>query len=68
MTSKRKALERADRALTKTISHLIAFADDTPYPDDPRWSKWTRFQKPLAEQCRQARSDVRAALEAPDGR
>lgn len=58
----RDELEAIDRALSKAITHLIATADDTPYPDDPRWSPWTRFQKPLAERCREAREPVRAAL------
>lgn len=55
-------LAAIDRALTKTISHMVAFADSAPYPDDPRWSPWTRFQKPLAERCRAAREPVRRAL------
>jgi hypothetical protein len=58
----RSELEAVDRALSKTIAHLIAMADDTPYPDDSRWSPWTRFQKPLADRCAQARGPVRAAL------
>src|ERR687889_9342 len=44
----RTDLEAIDRALSKTIAHLVAFANTTPYLDDPRWSPWTRFQKPLA--------------------
>lgn len=56
-----KDVERIDYTLTKAISHLIAFADDTPYLDDPRWSPWTRFQKPLADRCRVAREIVRGA-------
>lgn len=62
LTMDRKQLEAIDRALSKSIAHLIAFADDTPYPDDPRWSPWTRFQKPLAERCEAARAPVREAL------
>jgi hypothetical protein len=60
----RRELDAIDRALSKTISHLIATADDTPFADDPRWSPWTRFQKPLADRCREARKPVRDALRA----
>jgi hypothetical protein len=58
----RDQMRAIDRALSATISHLIATADDTPYSDDPRWTPWTRFQKPLAERCRLAREPVREAL------
>ncbi len=58
----RNELKAVDRALSDTISLLIALADDTPYPDDPRWTPWTRFQKPLAERCRRARKPVRDRL------
>lgn len=58
----RDELAAVDRALSKAITHLIATADDTPYSDDPRWSPWTRFQKPLADRCRDARGPVRVAL------
>lgn len=58
----RDELEQIECALSRTIRHLIAFADTKPYPDDPRWSPWTRFQKPLADRCSAARDLVRAHL------
>lgn len=57
-------LQAVDRALTKAITYLVAMGDTTPYPDDPRWSPWTRFQKPLVDRCRAAREPVRTALNA----
>jgi hypothetical protein len=62
----RTDLEAIDRALSKTIAHLVAFANTTPYLDDPRWSPWTRFQKPLADRCDAARAKVRATLSAQE--
>ena len=48
--------KRIDDALRKAASYAVAFADDTPYPDDPRWSPWTRFGKPMAERATNARA------------
>lgn len=62
----KEELTAVDRALTKTISHMIVFADDIPYADDPRRSKWSRWQKPLAERCRAARAVVRQELAIVD--
>lgn len=53
-------LQTLDRALTKAISYAVAFADNTPHPDDPRWTPWSRFGKPMAERCENARKLVRA--------
>lgn len=58
----REAAGQIDRALHKTIVHLIATANKEPYPDDPRWSPWTRWQKPLADRCDQARKALRKAM------
>jgi hypothetical protein len=54
--------QQIDRALSKAMSHMIAMANTTPYPDDPRWSPWTRWQKPLSEQCGEARKALREAI------
>lgn len=37
--------ERAKRLRREIIASLIAVKGhlDTPYPDDPRWTPWTRF-------------------------
>jgi hypothetical protein len=51
-----------EAALTKTIVQQIAFSDDTPYKDDPRWSPWTRWQKPLVNRCDKARKLLREKL------
>lgn len=52
-----------ERALDDAIKHLVAFGDRTPYPDDPRWSPWTRFQKPLIDKLVAARDEHRGAVE-----
>lgn len=62
ITLTRQEAEQIERALTKTIAQQIAFADDTPYPDDRRWSPWTRWQKPLADRCSKAREIIRVKL------
>lgn len=49
-----------DRALTKTITSAIAHYSSEPYPDDPRWSPWTRFGKRLADRAGDARRELRA--------
>ncbi len=54
-----EVIDKIDRALSKAITTSIALADDTPYPDDPRWSPWTRFHKPVADRCREAREALR---------
>lgn len=51
-----------DRALTKTVTQAIAFYSDKPYPDDPRWTPWTRFGKPLANRADEARKMLRRAM------
>jgi len=40
-----EALEEAHHAIKETAKVLIAVrpALEKPYPDDPRWSPWTRF-------------------------
>lgn len=48
-----------EKALSGTIQHMVAFADNTPYTDDPRWSPWTRFQKRVADRCGEARRILR---------
>jgi hypothetical protein len=62
ITLSREEAQAIDRALTKTITSAIAFYSDEPYPDDPRWTPWTRFGKPLAARAEMARKPVREAL------
>jgi hypothetical protein len=49
---------RVEYALRRAAAHAVAFADNTPYPDDPRWTPWTRFGKPVAERCTNARKII----------
>jgi len=58
----RAVIEQANQALRKASVHLIAFSDANPYPDDPRWSPWTRFQKPVADRCYAAREALLKVL------
>jgi hypothetical protein len=57
----REEADHIDQALSRAISFAVAFADATPYPDDPRWSPWTRFGKPMADRCDRARRAFRRA-------
>jgi hypothetical protein len=56
-----EVIDKIDRALSKAITTSIAFGDSTPYPDDPRWSPWTRFHKPVVDRCAEARKALREA-------
>lgn len=62
ITLPRAVVEQASDALRKASVHLVAFADNNPYPDDPRWSPWTRFQKPVTDRCYAAREALLKAL------
>lgn len=50
------ALDRARAARSRVSSALIAVAPllDQPYPDDPRWTPWTRFVRPAMAKLREA--------------
>ncbi len=61
-----EVIDKIDRALSKAITTSVALADDTPYPDDPRWSPWTRFHKPVADRCREAREALRERVSAAE--
>lgn len=59
-------IDKVDRALTKCITTSIALSDrlDDPYPDDPRWTPWTRFAKPAADRALDARKALRSYSDA----
>ena len=38
---------------------------DKPYPDDPRWTPWTRWVDRAARRCFNARSTLRKAARGP---
>ncbi len=67
VTLPREVVDEALAALKRSRTHLIAFNDPTPYKDDPRWSPWTRFQKPLAERCQAAIDALNAAMTPREG-
>ncbi|MFD9444975.1 hypothetical protein [Streptomyces sp. NPDC060001] len=50
------ALDRARVARRRVTSALIAVESllTTPYPDDPRWTPWTRFVQPALKELREA--------------
>lgn len=60
----RADVERAIEALHAAKVDAIAFYSDEPYPDDPRWSPWTRFGKRTADKCDRAEKALREALDA----
>ena len=62
VTISRELADQIDRALTKTITSAVAFYSTEPYPDDPRWTPWTRFGKPLCARAEKARSELREAV------
>lgn len=55
-------MDLIERALSDAIKHLVAHGDRSPYPDDPRWSPWTRFEKPLIDKLVAARDQHRGAV------
>ncbi len=50
------ALDRARQAQRRLNSALIAVSSrlEQPYPDDPRWTPWTRFVKPAVTELGEA--------------
>ncbi|MEU1800842.1 hypothetical protein [Streptomyces sp. NPDC019937] len=56
----RAALDRARTARRRVSSALVAVAPllDQPYPDDPRWTPWTRFVRPAMAELREALTPV----------
>jgi hypothetical protein len=56
-------IDQTVAALRKAEIHMVAFADAEPYKDDPRWSPWDRFQKPVAKCCKAARTALLAVGE-----
>lgn len=75
-TERERALEEAMREAKKALrANVITWivlegALGTPYPDDPRWTPWTRFGERAFRRAGEALEVVRAALtptkEAPD--
>ncbi len=49
----RALLERAERALWEVSKAALTVAPSLydPYPDDPRWSPWTRWMKRPAKEA-----------------
>ena len=41
-----------------TLSPML----EEPYPDDPRWSSWTRFGKRAADAAANAQAEITRAL------
>ena len=60
----REVAEQIDCVLTMTITHAIAHYSNEPYPDDPRWTPWTRFGRPLSERAGEARKALREAMDS----
>lgn len=56
-------LDQVDRALTRTVTTALTISPllDDPYPDDPRWTPYTRWVKPNADRVMAARDALRAA-------
>jgi hypothetical protein len=61
-----EALVEAGEALRNHATHWITISPllEEPYPDDPRWSPWTRFGKRACDRGQAARKQVREALTA----
>jgi hypothetical protein len=61
-----EALEVAEKALhaNKAAWLTLAPALSTPYPDDPRWTPWTRFGERAGRAAWDAGDKVREALAA----
>lgn len=57
----RDDLERVDEALRSAAVSAIAHYASEPYEDDPQWSPWSRFGKPVADRCTRAREILRRA-------
>lgn len=59
-----EALAESQDALRKITTTCIALSDllDKPYPDDPRWTPYTRFVKPALQRVERARHRARAVL------
>ena len=59
-----EALAESEDALRRVATTCIALSDllDKPYPDDPRWTPYTRFVKPALQRVERARHCARAVL------
>jgi hypothetical protein len=64
VTISRELAKHIDRALTNSATTLIAVLGDDPYPDDPRWTPWTRFGSPVCARISEVRKGLREALRA----
>jgi hypothetical protein len=62
ITLTRQEAEQIEDALGRSIRQLVAHTSNEPYPDDPRWTPWTRFAKPVADRCSAARTMLRKKL------
>lgn len=63
----REALDVANKALHQNITTWITLSPvlEEPYPDDPRWTPWTRFGKRAADAAVNAQSEIKRALATP---
>ena len=57
-------LAAASEALRENITTWITLQPmlNEPYPDDPRWTPWTRFGKRAADIAVEAKAAIRVAL------
>jgi hypothetical protein len=58
------ALERSREELRRAAANIIAVegSTDTPYPDDPRWSPWSRFLERALAAIGRADESARQAI------
>lgn len=56
-------LDRVEEALTNIATAVLAVAPslEKPYPDDPRWTPWTRFVERPGNEAINAREALRRA-------
>lgn len=64
VTLDRALVERAERALRGVAKTALVVKPtlDQPYPDDPRWTPWTRWMEKDAHEAFNASEALRAAL------
>ena len=62
VTLPRKVVEQAAEALRNAKVNAIAHYSNEPYPDDPRWTPWTRFGKRVADRCDRYEKALKEAL------
>lgn len=68
VTLSRDVVDQAIKALRNAKVNAIAHYSNEPYPDDPRWSPWTRFGHRVVQRCDYSEKALRAALPGFQGR